>query len=492
MDGWQSKAVIIGLLVIIVGIPVLYRPAAAVVEDDAAQIVILTPHNEQIRYETGEAFRRWHREKFGQDVDMQWRSVGGTSDIERLLFSQYRVLAEEDRLDEGSGYDMVFGGGTYFFSKLARGIDGVPLLQPAELDPQLIEEVYPGRTLAGSKLYDAEQGLWYAVVLSSFGIVYNNDLLYHLNSEPPTGWKDLADPKYFGWIALADPSHSGSVRATYNAVVQWYGWERGWKTLRRACANSRYFAHGSSRVPVDVSQGEAVMGVCIDFYGRFQSQMVGEAEVEAVGDKPRIEYIAPEAGTAYDGDPIAILQGAPNKVIARRFIEFLLSYEGQAVWGFYSDDDDATPGPRRYELRRPPVRAEMYEPENYGRLVDQVNYYQIAQALPEGTANYFSIIPIVMHSMAMDIHDDLKAAWKAIIETRAALEAAEDDTVKAALQDKLDRMLELFDAMPFTEEKLMALEDEDYGGQKQENDYRIHWTGWFRDNYHQILEIAAE
>jgi len=456
MNPWVSRIVVLALFAGVLLLPLLW---GGPVEGDkgagvsggvgggggeARQLIIISPHNAQIRYEIGRAFDQWHRGAYGEPVEIAWRSLGGTGDIHRILASTYRRLAEAGVEDMFSGYDMAFGGGDYFFDRqLKPGItvevDGeekaISLTEPVEIDPELLAAAYPEARIAGNKLYDPE-GHWYGIVLSSFGIVYNRDWLEVMGEPAPETWSDIATRAYLGKLALADPSHSGSVRVTYNAILQRYGFERGLWTLRRMFANARYFAPGSTKVPTDVSYGEAAAGVAIDFYGRYQSQVVGGGE--------RVGFVAPAGATVVTADPIAVLRGARHKETAERLIEFLLTEEGQAVWSFAKGDPM---GPEKFELRRAPIRRDMYE--KYGdRLVDEVNPWDIAEPLPEGTPSYFSVVPPVLHAMSMDIHGEAKAAWRAIGEVEAASASAGPGPRGEELTELHRRMVETFDATP--------------------------------------------
>ena len=46
------------------------------------------------------------------------------------------------------------------------------------------------------------------------------------------------------------------------------------RLLMRIGANSRYFTDASTKIAIDVAAGEAAAGMTIDFYGRFQSEVV--------------------------------------------------------------------------------------------------------------------------------------------------------------------------------------------------------------------------
>ena len=52
-------------------------------------VVIITPMNEVIRYEFARGFSEWHRRNFGRPANVDWRALGGTSEIMRYLASEY-------------------------------------------------------------------------------------------------------------------------------------------------------------------------------------------------------------------------------------------------------------------------------------------------------------------------------------------------------------------------------------------------------------------
>jgi iron(III) transport system substrate-binding protein len=52
-------------------------------------LVAVSPHNEAIRHEFARAFSRWHRDRHGAPVRVDWRAIGGTSEIARYLVAEY-------------------------------------------------------------------------------------------------------------------------------------------------------------------------------------------------------------------------------------------------------------------------------------------------------------------------------------------------------------------------------------------------------------------
>lgn len=527
------KFVIVLLLVLIVGLPIVLKSAAGtdagnVQADEDHRLVIFTPHNEQIRHEISTAYNN-HRIANGlAPVRFDWRSPGGTTDIRKSILSQYQSVASRgDDLDGGIGADLFFGGGDYDHGKVASGIemerDGKEVFLRIFDDPQvpaeLMQTVFPAERIGGERLYRrytfTEDGqeqtylAWVGVTLSSFGIVYNNDLLKMLGVERPTTWTDLEDPDLLGWVALADPSHSGSITATFNAVLRREGWDEGWHTLRRVYANARYFATSSDKIPVDVSKGDAAVGMCIDFYGRYQSGMIG-------GD--RVGYVDPivdgKSMTATTADPITLMRGAPHKELAQDFIHWLLSTEAQGIWQRRLDSTAAgMPAPDKFELRRQPIRQDIYTPQQRATWTDpEIDPYPTAVPFPDGTPMYFGIIAATTQAMAIDTHDDLVAAWQAII-------AAQQSN-----HPNLPRMLELFDAMPealtlvWPSDQIAA----DWKAIQRDADHpdhaavvqtltawgdkldkmskdstqmevnRIRWRSFFQDNYREVVRLGGE
>ena len=73
--------------------------------------------------------------------------------------------------------------------------------------------------------------------------------------------------------------------------------------------------------------------------------------------KERMHYFNPPGGTSIGTDPIGMLRGAPHPALAKAFIEYVMSLEGQKLWCFKVG---APGGPQKYALRRSPVRRELY------------------------------------------------------------------------------------------------------------------------------------
>ena len=313
---------------------------------------------------------------------------------------------------------------------------------PAGLSTKELSSLYGRTQVAGTPLWEPDQ-YWLGTALSAFGIIYNNDLLRSLDVSPPTSWTDMCGPELRQEIALANPAQSGSVTTAFEAILKRRDWTPGWRILRRAAANARYFSASSLRGPTDVAQGDAAMAVCIDFFGRFESQSLRD---HGAGD--RVGYVDPPGETMLDPDPISKLMNPPDPEMAARFIEFTLSPAGQSLWQFAPGGNDGL-GPDRYALRRFPIEASLYR-NYFHRFVDQVDPFVNAEPPPYNDRNMRSFIAVVFQGIAMDTKADLEAAWNVIVEHPSYPQVSEGQIVTAEdIEDpQLAEMLQLFDRIP--------------------------------------------
>ena len=468
-------AVFLALIAVITG-PVLMKPATSARTRDFApadRLVIITPHVESIRNEFETAFQRWMKEKYNRSVVIDWRVPGGTSEISKVITSEYlaafefywkksqatawldhlctgfgdpKSTSEARRIwlasNTGIGIDVFFGGGTPDFSDMKKkgylvsgdaaagtGILGVKAAHPDWFGGKGIPAKWAGETYT-----DPDFG-WVGACLSSFGICYNIDFHQRRGyTDLPDQWAALANPRYENQIALADPGKSGTVVKMLESILQQSmqtaakdapdeaakkkaheaGWLQGMSIIQRIGANARYWTDSSTKIPLDVSEGEAAAGMCIDFYARNFIQRLEEAHGTS-----RLGFILPMGGTTPSVDPIAMFRGAPNPELATRFIEFVLSMEGQRVWAY---KNGAPGGPLRTALRRLPVRQDYDSPENFAHASDPgILPYAAGTALtydPALTGSSFTAIRLVIRAMCLDTHEELKTAWAALISNK--------------------------------------------------------------------------
>jgi iron(III) transport system substrate-binding protein len=452
------------------------------------ELVIVTPHDQAIREEFARAFSAEHLRRTKERVHVDWRTPGGTSEAGRYIDSEFfgafqnywsHTLArpwnelvainfansqiapaaspDADTPEQqarraflesnvGCGIDVFFGGGAFDFAREAadgRLVDsGVVATHPELFNEKAIPE-----SMGGEKLRDA-QGRWIGVCLSAFGICSNRDSLRRLGLEKaPRQWADLADPRLFHEVAVANPTQSGSVNRAFELLIQQQisetiearkqadggaalapeaeaeavraGWERALRLLMKIGANARYFTDSSSKIALDVAAGEAAAGMSIDFYGRFESEAV-----ERPDGSSRLEFVNAEGGTSFSPDTIGLLRGAPHADLAREFIAWTLSPEGQKLWDWKVG---APGGPVRYSLRRLPILPALYAPEwRTYRADPEVDPYAPAKPFTyhgAWTGPLFNAIAYTVRVMCIDPHDELAEAWRALIDAHFPPEA---------------------------------------------------------------------
>jgi len=472
--------VVVALLVTLAG-PFLLKPKSS---DSSShhdrRLVILSPHNERVRHEIGQAFADDWKARTGETVYLDWRIPGGSSEISLFIKSEFagafqyewqgrqnhswthdigagfadpRIIltATESVADArraflasniGIGVDLLFGGGSYDFQQLAdagylvagnaaagKGISALMAENPEWFSANAIPEV-----VSGEPFRDRQQR-WVGVVLATFGIVFNRDVLERLQFDhEPSQWSDLADPRLLGQVAMTDPTKSGSVAKAFELIIQQQmaqsvahysalstgkaeesgvhdGWLKGLRLIQRMSANARYFTDSATKISLEVSRGDAAAGMAIDAYGRAAQEFV-----RMPSGMSRVGFVSPAGGTSVSVDPIAMFRGAPQPKLATAFMRFVLSERGQKLWAFRPDTPE---GPGSHALRRLPVRRDFYINAHRQYMTDagERPYLQAEDFVyhPQWTGPMLGAIRFLIRVMCVDTHRELREAWRAII-----------------------------------------------------------------------------
>ena len=429
-------------MIAVIAAPMILRPTASVRTEDYAardRLVIITPHVETLRYELERGFTRWMQEKHQRRVVIDWRVPGGTSDIIKVVNSEFTAAGELGK-DRGIGLDLMTGGGPIDYLGLKKSGHIVAADKSGKFGPLAVKAAHPDwftdaaipATLSGQELYDPDF-VWIGTCLSSFGICWNVENLGRRGLAAPQTWTDLAKPEFENQLAISDPTKSGTVTAMFECILQisirgafetgitiplpdgqtkeGWGWRMGFQQIRRIGANARYWTDSSTKIPLDVSEGEALAGMCVDFYGRNMMERLTK-----VNGTSRLGFIAPPGGTTISPQPIAMFRGASNPELATRFIEFMLSPDCQKLWGLKAG---APGGPEKMALRNMPIRRDYYIETNLAHAADPelrpLEPGMAFQYKPEYTADLFASIRFLIRAMCIDPHEELKEAWHELI-----------------------------------------------------------------------------
>jgi iron(III) transport system substrate-binding protein len=414
--------------------------------EPADELLIASPHRDEIKEEIERAFSQWYRRESGRAVRAIWLDLGGSSNIKKFL---------SDRLAAGptAGVDIFFGGGTDPFVSY-------------KLPDELLQSIPPD--LHGVPLYDPEYH-WYGVVLSSFGIMFNRAVLERTGLPIPQTWGDLGSEVYSraggGWIGAADPRHSSSVHVIYENILQAYGWEKGFAVLARAAANSKEFVRESTSVPRQVQIGDVACAPVIDLYA---------FSLIAREGRERIGFVLPEGQTVITPDAVAIVRGAPHLDVAQDFVRFLMCDDGQKIWMLRRG---VPGGPTRYDLSRPSVLPHLYElPKE--QVAVTVNPFLTKAALRyDGklASRRLNVLNDILGATLIDSQPELRRAWMAIQDVR----------------DHADLIAELT-RPPCEESQLVALADLLGQSQHERNVAIAEWMGEARRRYRAVADMAEK
>lgn len=151
--------------------------------------------------------------------------------------------------------------------------------------------------------------------LSVLSIVWNT----RSNTPRPGDWTDLTLPAFKDKVTMPDPAQSGASLDLLSALQKRQS-DKAWELFGSLKANGMVISGPNAQAMNPVLQGAkaAVFGA-VD-YVALASQAKGES----------IEVIFPRSGTVVAPRPMMVLKSSKAQDDARKFIDFVLSPEGQA------------------------------------------------------------------------------------------------------------------------------------------------------------------
>ena len=169
----------------------------------------------------------------------------------------------------------------------------------------------------GMKVKDAD-GMWTCFAPWIVTNLYNEKVMKALRLPPPKTWEALLDPIYRGNIVTTLPYASGTMHETVEILLQAYGEEKGWAMLRLMAAQLARFSTGSTDTTHIVSRGEVPIGLAQPQMNAMVARRDGYPVSDLLPDKT---ILVPEA--------TALLKNAPNEAVAKIFLDWLFSMDGQ-------------------------------------------------------------------------------------------------------------------------------------------------------------------
>jgi ABC-type Fe3+ transport system substrate-binding protein len=324
----------------------------------------------------------------------------------------------------------------------------------------------------GSYPVNDPQGFYRGQALAGYGLMWNTRYLAANKIPPPKEWADLVKSVYFSHVATSSPSRSGTTHLTIETILQGEGWEKGWSQILQIAGNCAAITERSFGVPDGVSNGQFGVGLVIDFFG-----------LAAKNSGFPVEFAYPSV-TAIVPANIALVNGAKNAELGRRFIQFTLSPAGQELL--------LDP-----KISRLPVLPETYRkappgyPDPYGgKIRAKVNF---DAELSEG--RYFLVSALFDHAITFR-HKELVAASKAIHEAAAKVAVKSNPQVQKLLAEaRALAFTPVVDEAKARDKGFLAVfrdTQRDAAKQKQMSALEEHWGKQARQNYDQAAALARQ
>ena len=152
-------------------------------------------------------------------------------------------------------------------------------------------------------------------------LMVNTNLAGNIKIE---GYEDLLNPALKGKIAFADPAAAQSpFEHLVNMLYAMGGGdtEKGWDYIKKFCANlDGKLLSGSSATYKGVADGEYTVGLTFE---------QGGVDYVAWGSPVKVVYM--KEGVISKPDGVYIIKGAKNMENAKRFVDYITSYDAQKM-----------------------------------------------------------------------------------------------------------------------------------------------------------------
>ncbi|QIQ20800.1 ABC transporter substrate-binding protein [Zophobihabitans entericus] len=155
-------------------------------------------------------------------------------------------------------------------------------------------------------------GSFTAIRLGTLGIAYNTR---YVKNDPPKEWEDILKPQFKGAFGIANPALSGT---SYMSVALLKS-EFGWEFFEKLRANRAKVGKGAGQVIDDTASGDLLASLAVDYITN-----------DKINKGASLKLIFPKQMLVIPS-PAAIIKGTNNLSAAQKFIDFLLSEDGQKI-----------------------------------------------------------------------------------------------------------------------------------------------------------------
>jgi iron(III) transport system substrate-binding protein len=168
--------------------------------------------------------------------------------------------------------------------------------------------------------WEAAKGRTVGVYAGALGYSYNVPQLAKKGLPEPKCWADLTKPQYKDEVQVANPNSSGTSYTMLATFVQLWGEDKAFDFLKALHRNINQYTKSGAAPARAAATGESLVGIT------FQH----DAVVQAVNGAP-VRIVSPCEGTGYEIGSMSIIKGAKNMENAKKWYDWALSAEAQAV-----------------------------------------------------------------------------------------------------------------------------------------------------------------
>ena len=315
-------------------------------------------------------------------------------------------------------------------------------------------------------------GYYLGQALAGYGLMWNTRYLKANRIPEPKEWADLVKPVYHSHVSVSSPSRSGTTHLTVETILQGEGWDKGWQQMLMIAGNCAAITERSFGVPDGVNNGQYGIGLVIDFFG-----------LSAKASGFPVEFIYPSV-TAIVPANIGLIANAKNSELAKKFISFTLSDEGQQLL--------LDP-----KISRLPVLPATYAkaPKNYpnpfgGKIKAKVSFDS------ELSETRYYVVSSIFDQTITFRHKELVAATKAIHDATAKLAGKKNPQADKLLAEARELAFSpiVSEAKSKDKEFLALFRETKRGAEKtkQMTGLENYWNSTARKNYVRAAEVAAQ
>jgi len=167
------------------------------------------------------------------------------------------------------------------------------------------------------------EGKWMAIHYGAIAFIVNKDALGDV--PVPQSWADLLKPEYKGKVGFLDPTSASVGYSVVTAANIAMGgsldnWNPGFKYLQQLEQNGAI--HPKQTATAKVMKGEIPILIDADFNGYTMKY----------NDNAPVEVVIPQEGSLKIPYIISLVKNAPNEENGKKYIDFMLSDEGQQLF----------------------------------------------------------------------------------------------------------------------------------------------------------------